>query len=75
MVFAQVQDGIVTNTIILNDYSLLPLFQKDQLGNLYDYVLQVDATYPQPGVGWAFDGIQFTPPPPSVDTGDGDGLL
>lgn len=62
MVFAQVSNGVIINTLIINDYSLLSLFQNDKDGNPYDYILQVDATYPQPGIGWTFDGIAFSPP-------------
>lgn len=66
MVFAQILNGVIVNTIVLNDPSLLGLFSQS-----YDSVLQVDATYPQPGIGWTFDGIQFSPPPQSTSQDDG----
>lgn len=63
MIFAQLKDGVVVNTIIITDVSMLPFFQADPMtGDPYDILLQVDATYPQPGIGWTFDGITFSPP-------------
>lgn len=61
MIFSQIQDGVIVNTIVLNDIDDLPLFMGD-----FDYVLQIDQLYPRPGIGWTFDGITFSPPEPSV---------
>lgn len=69
MIFAQISNGVIVNTIVLQDSSILSLFQNDPTTDIpYDYVLQVDSQYPQPGVGWLFDGIVFSPP--SVDDSD-----
>ena len=63
MVFAQIKDGVVQNTIVLNDNSLINLFNYNPTTSVpYDLVLQVDMLYPQPGIGWTFDGIMFAPP-------------
>lgn len=62
MIFAQIKNNIVQNTIVLKDDSLLPLFNNDPQGDPYDYVLQIDLQYPQPGIGWTFDGIKFFAP-------------
>lgn len=62
MVFAQIKDGIVQNTITINDISLLGLFQNDPNGNPYDLILQVDNKTPQPGIGWTFDNVNWSPP-------------
>lgn len=67
MVFAQITNQLIQNTIILNDESLLNLFLNDINDNPYDYVLRIDMIYPQPGIGWTFDGIQFFPPDASAD--------
>ena len=71
MIFAQIKDQVIVNTILLNDYSLLSKFLYDPMTEEpYDEVLQVDTVYPQPGIGWTFDGIQFYPPIPPNDPSD-----
>lgn len=68
MVYAQVTAGVIVNTIIINDVSLLPLFQVNRVTGIpYDMVVQVDQLYPQPGIGWTFDNIRFQPPPQSTN--------
>ncbi len=62
MVYAQISNGMVVNTIALDNTSLLPLFQLDPYGNPYDAILQIDQIYPQPSIGWAFDGMGFYVP-------------
>jgi hypothetical protein len=60
MVFAQITGGQVVNMIVLNDTSLLSNFMNNPVsGNPYDYVIQTDYVYPQPGIGWGFDGTAF----------------
>ena len=64
MIFAQMKDNIIINTIIINDLNIIDLFGSNPVtGEQYDDVLQINGTYPQPGIGWSFDGIQFYPPP------------
>lgn len=62
MVFAQIKDGVVKNTVVLEDASLASLFKEG-----YDDILQIDATFPQPGIGWTFDGLKFKAPPIPAD--------
>lgn len=66
MIFAQIKNELVNNTIVLNDLDDLHLFTAG-----FDYVLQIDQLYPRPGIGWSFDGIQFHPPA-SDSQGEGD---
>lgn len=61
MVYAQILAGIVMNTIVLDDESLIPLFSAG-----FDYFIEIDGLEPLPGVGWSYDGTNFTPP-----SGDG----
>lgn len=76
MVYAQIQNQLIENIIVLNDTSLLPFFSNDTDGNPYEYVLQIDQLYPRPGIGWIFDGIMFYSPTPQpgdpdyIDPGD-----
>ena len=49
------------NTIVLDDESLIPLFSAG-----FDYFIEIDGLEPLPGVGWSYDGTNFTPP-----SGDG----
>lgn len=68
MIFAQVSNSLVVNTLVLNDISLLSNYYKNPITGIpYDYILQVDATFPQPGIGWGFDGIRFIPPDINID--------
>lgn len=63
MIFAQIKDQVVQNTLVLDDESLVPMFQTNLLtGDAYDLVLRIDCTYPRPGIGWTFDGIIFIAP-------------
>lgn len=63
MVFAQIKNGVVKNTLVLNDASLLNLFLCDPVtGVPYDSILQIDQIYPRPGIGWTFDQIVFASP-------------
>lgn len=63
MVFAQIVNGGVQNTIMLDDESMVGLFSADPLTGIpYDYLIRVDGIYPRPGIGWMFDGIVFTAP-------------
>lgn len=63
MVFAQIKDGVIQNTVVLTDISLIDLFKEG-----YDDIFQIDATFPQPGIGWTFDGVRFIAPPKPIDT-------
>src|SRR5271165_1689723 len=58
-VYAQVLKNTIVNTIVLNDPSLIPLFSDG-----YQYFVEIDQLDPEPGIGWAYDGQKFSPPPP-----------
>lgn len=74
MIFAQIVNGNVVNTIIVASEDDIPLFQVDlSTGIPYDYVIRLDYLYPRPGIGWSFDGIQFYAPPPPPDPPDDGG--
>lgn len=63
MIFAQIYNGQIQNTIILNNISSVCLFQNDPITEIpYDFVIQIDGMYPRPGIGWQFDGISFSAP-------------
>ena len=70
MIYAQITNNKIVNTIALDDISLLPLFSTDQSGNPYDKVVQIDNIVPQPGIGWTFDNVNWSPPPPAVTQQD-----
>jgi len=63
MIYAQITNNKIVNTIMLDDASLLPLFSTDQNGNPYDSVVQIDNIVPQPGIGWTFNNVNWSPPP------------
>lgn len=64
MQFAQIKNNLIENVIALNDLSLLPLFS---IG--YDLVIRIDELNPVPGIGWSYDGMDFTAPPPPEPMG------
>jgi hypothetical protein len=57
MLYAQILNGVVQNVIILNDTSLISLFSQG-----FDYLIEVSQTPGSPGIGWLYDGTNFTPP-------------
>lgn len=57
-VYAQILGGYVKNTIVLSDSSLIPNFSSG-----FDYFIKIDNLNPQPGVGWPYDGNNFSSPP------------
>lgn len=64
MIFAQIKDAQIVNTIILDDEKLASSFMLNPVtGENFDQILRVDTIYPQPAIGWSFDGIVFQAPP------------
>jgi len=59
MIYAQIKNGIVVNTIVVDDGSVLPLVSTG-----FDALVRTDNLDPQPGMRWLYDGTNFTPPPP-----------
>lgn len=57
MVYAQIKSEKVINCIILDDESLLPLFQEG-----YDLVIRIDELSPRPGPGYSYISGEFSPP-------------
>lgn len=64
MIYGQVKNGIIENTIVLDDSNLINLFSNNLFtGEPYDYVIQLCNHIPQPGIGWSYDGSNFIAPP------------
>ncbi len=57
MTYAQIKSGLVVNIIALDDSSLEPIFVQG-----FDYLINLTGMDPQPGIGWGYDGTNFTPP-------------
>ena len=57
MIYAQIKSGIVQNTLVLDDESKASVFSAG-----FDVFLRIDDLSPVPGIGWAHDGQNFTPP-------------
>lgn len=62
MIYAQITDNVIQNTIVLDDSGLLSLFTQG-----FDMCMRIDNLDPQPGIGWSYDGRNFNPPPPEPD--------
>ena len=62
MIYAQIRNNTVINTLELEDSSLIYLFQNDHNGVPYDSLQLLDNMYPQPGIGWTFDNIVWNAP-------------
>lgn len=58
MVYAQVSNGVVQNTIEVDESTPLDLFSEG-----FDYLLRIDEIEDMPGIGWLFDGSDFSRPP------------
>lgn len=59
MIYAQIKDGVIRNTAVVLDEDVLSLISEG-----YDEVVRIDEIDPQPGIGWSYDGNDFTAPPP-----------
>lgn len=62
MIYGQIRNNTIVNTLQLDDDSLIHLFSSDSNGVPYDRVAQIDQISPQPGIGWTFDNINWNPP-------------
>jgi hypothetical protein len=62
MIYAQIKNSKIINTIVLDDSSLLNLFSTDSNGIPFDALIQIDNIYPPPSIGWVYDGITFFSP-------------
>lgn len=59
MIYAQIKNLVVQNTIVVDDLTLLDLFIVN-----FDYLVPIDSISPQPGPDWTYDpGLNtFTAP-------------
>jgi hypothetical protein len=57
MIYAQILAGVIQNIIVLDDPTLISLFTEG-----FDYCIEIDSLSPQPGIGWLYDGTNFTDP-------------
>lgn len=60
MIYAQIKDNIVSNIIILDDESLIPLFSEG-----FDLLMRVDQLGLYPSSGWGYDPDTQTFSPPT----------
>ena len=58
MIYVQIKNGVVVNTIILEDEALVNKFSEG-----FDQLARIDNLEVKPGIGWAFDGSSFIAPP------------
>jgi hypothetical protein len=54
--WALIRNGIVEN-LVAADADFVAKIAAD-----WDFILDVSADVPQPGIGWGYDGANFTPP-------------
>lgn len=59
VIYAQIKNNVILNSIVLNDPSLVGIFS-----NGFDSLVQIDQLNPQPSIGWSYDGKNFSPPSP-----------
>lgn len=59
MIYAQINDNMVINTVDIEDISLIPLFSEG-----YDLFLQIDNLSPIPSTSWTYNPVtcSFSPP-------------
>lgn len=57
MVYAQIKDGMIINTIVVDEKTNLKLFREG-----FDELIRIDDLKQKPGPEWMFDGKEFTSP-------------
>lgn len=63
MVYAQIKNGNVVNTIVADENTPLDLFARG-----FDYFIRIDEMDLVPSIGWTYNGENFSPPaPPEVE--------
>lgn len=65
MVYAQINNGIIVNAIVVDENTPLELFSQG-----YDNFIRVDELSPVPGKGWSYDGSSFSAPAQSNEIPD-----
>lgn len=66
MIYAQINNGKVINTIVVDSTTPLDLFSRE-----YDYFFRIDLLSPMPGINWIYDGQNFSAPPQQIDEIEG----
>lgn len=59
MIYAQILNGTVINVIVLADEDLIDTFSEG-----FDHFVEIEQVPGSPGVGWSYDGTDFSPPEP-----------
>lgn len=63
MIYAQIKDNKIINSIVIDDETPMELFSKG-----YDYFIRIDNLNPTPGIGWSYIADnEFSPPPTPPD--------
>lgn len=57
MVYAQIRDDSIKNTIVVDEETPLELFSAG-----FDYLIRIDNLDVIPGINWSYDGANFSPP-------------
>lgn len=65
MVYAQVSNSQVVNTVVVDETTPMDLLSRG-----FDALLRIDNLDVIPGIGWGYDGASFIAPPPQVDETD-----
>lgn len=64
MIFAQIKNGVILNTIVLANETNVSLFEDG-----FDACIRIDTITPHPAIGWTYENEEFSPPeaptPPS----------
>jgi hypothetical protein len=55
-IFALIKNGVVENTIVADEVFAAAIAAQ------YDFVIRVDELDPRPGIGWLYDGENFSQP-------------
>lgn len=56
MIYAQIKNGLVVNTIVVDENTQLSLFSAG-----FDAFIRIDEMSPMPGINWSYNGT-FSPP-------------
>lgn len=67
MIYAQIKDGVIKNTIKVDENTDLSLFLEG-----FDHLIRIDNLDTIPGIRWSYDGASFAPPIELVEIVEGD---
>lgn len=59
MIYAQIKNNVVMNTIVVDEDTPLDLFSRG-----FDHFLRIDLLEPRPSIGYLYNDGVFSPPPP-----------